>query len=94
MRTALFCVILLVLAGGLLLMATDLSFGHPLRSDMDDYFIRHGQDQTGVNNIVTSIVFDFRGFDTLGEATVLFPAVLGVGLMFRKLHSGEEHEND
>jgi len=62
MRTALFCVILLVLAGGLLLMATDLSFGHPLRSDMDDYFIRHGQYQTGVNNIVTSIVFDFRGF--------------------------------
>lgn len=94
MRPALFSVILLVLAGGLLLMATDLPFGQPPRTDMDDYFIRHGQEQTGVNNIVTAIVFDLRGFDTLGEATVLFTAVLGVGLMFRKLRTGEEYEND
>jgi len=53
-----------------------------------------GQEQTGANNIVTSIVFDFRGFDTLGEATVLFTAVLGVGMMFRKMKEGEEYEND
>jgi len=39
-------------------------------------------------------VFDFRGFDTLGEATVLFTAVLGVGMMFRKMKEGEEYEND
>jgi len=94
MRFALLTIVLLVLLGGLLHLATDLSFGNPPVSDMDDYFIQHGQEQTGANNIVTSIVFDYRAFDTLGEATVLFTAVLGVGMMFRKLKPGEEYEND
>ena len=94
MRIALLFAILLILSGSLLHLATDLSFGRPARADMDDYFNRHGQEQTAANNIVTSIVFDFRGFDTLGEATVLFTAVLGVGMMFRKLNAGEEYEND
>ena len=94
MKIALFSAILLVLFGGLMYIAADLPFGAPAVTDMDDYFIQHGQAQTGANNIVTSIVFDFRGFDTLGEATVLFTAVLGVGMMFRKLKEGEEYEND
>jgi len=94
MRIALLSVILLVLFGGLLHLATDMPFGNPPVSDMDDYFLQHGQELTGANNIVTSIVFDFRAFDTLGEATVLFAAVLGVGMMFRKLKPGEEYEND
>ena len=94
MRAFLFSAILLVLFGGLLYIATDLSFGQPPVSDMDDYFINQAQVQTGANNVVTSIVFDFRAFDTLGEATVLFAAVLGVGMMFRKLSPGEEYEDD
>ena len=94
MKFAIFSAILLVLFGGLLYLAADLPFGAPLKADMDDYFIRNSQPQTGANNVVTSIVFDFRGFDTLGEATVLFTAVLGVGMMFRKLKDGEEYEND
>ena len=94
MRHVLFSAILLLFFGGLLYLAADLPFGDPLRTDMDDYFIRNAQAQTGANNVVTSIVFDFRGFDTLGEATVLFTAVLGVGMMFRKLNPGEEYEND
>ena len=94
MRNVLFSAILLLFFGGLLYFAADLPFGAPARPDMDDYFIRNAQEQTGANNVVTSIVFDFRGFDTLGEATVLFTAVLGVGMMFRKMNEGEEYEND
>ncbi len=94
MRFALLTALLLILLGSLLHIAADLPFGNPPVTDMDDYFIRHGQEQTGANNIVTSIVFDYRAFDTLGEATVLFTAVLGVGMMFRKLKPGEEYEND
>ena len=94
MRNVLFSAILLLFFGGLAYLAVDLPFGHPPVADMDDYFIRNAQTQTGANNVVTSIVFDFRGFDTLGEATVLFTAVLGVGMMFRKLKEGEEYEND
>ena len=94
MRIAVFSAILLVLFGGLMYVVADLPFGAPAVTDMDDYFIRSSQTQTGANNVVTSIVFDFRGFDTLGEATVLFTAVLGVGMMFRKFNAGEEYEND
>jgi len=39
--------------------------GEPNATDMDNYFITHGQKETGANNIVTSVVFDYRGFDTL-----------------------------
>ena len=94
MRNVLLSAILLLFFGGLLYLAADLPFGNPPVADMDDYFIRNAQAQTGANNVVTSIGFDFRGFDTLGEATVLFTAVLGVGMMFRKLKEGEEYEND
>ena len=54
-------------------------------TDMDDYIIDNCQNETGANNAVTSVVFDYRGFDTLGEATVLFTAVAAVILIFRKV---------
>lgn len=40
------------------------------------------QEELGVNNIVTAVVFDYRGFDTLGEATVLFAAIISVFMVF------------
>jgi multisubunit Na+/H+ antiporter MnhB subunit len=61
-------------------------FGDIDEAAMDDYIIEHTQEETGANNGVTGVVFDYRGFDTLGEATVLFTAVAGVILIFRRLH--------
>lgn len=49
---------------------------------MDDYFLRNGQVETKSNNIVASVVFDYRGFDTLGEATVLFIVVSSISMLF------------
>jgi multicomponent Na+:H+ antiporter subunit B len=40
--------------------------------------------QRHTTNVVTSIVFDYRGFDTLGEEFILFAAVVGVVLLLRK----------
>lgn len=48
---------------------------------MDDYFLRNGQRETGSNNIVASVVFDYRAFDTLGEATVLFLVVSSIYML-------------
>jgi multisubunit Na+/H+ antiporter MnhB subunit len=58
-------------------------FGYPDASDMDDYIIQNAQEETGSNNVVTAVIFDYRGFDTLGEATILFTAVMGVLLLLR-----------
>ncbi len=59
-------------------------FGAPNATVMDDYMINHTQNETATNNAVTSTVFDYRGFDTLGEATILFTAVAGVLMIFRR----------
>jgi len=58
-------------------------FGYPDASDMDDYIIENAQEETGSNNVVAAVLFDYRGFDTLGEATILFTAVTGVLLLLR-----------
>lgn len=60
-------------------------FGDPPRAEMDAYFNRYSQPEVAANNAVTAIVFDYRGYDTLGEATVLFTAVSGVALILRRL---------
>jgi multisubunit Na+/H+ antiporter MnhB subunit len=62
--------------------------GQPVATGMDDYFIQNSQPETGANNVVTAIVFDYRGFDTLGEATVLFTAVSAVLALFRGVKAG------
>ena len=38
--------------------------------------------ETASANAVTSVVVSYRGFDTLGEVTVLFLAATGVGMLF------------
>jgi len=43
--------------------------------------------ETGSANIVTSVVVNYRGFDTLGELTVLFISAMGVALL---LNVGKE----
>jgi multicomponent Na+:H+ antiporter subunit B len=39
---------------------------------------------THVPNVVTSVLADYRSFDTLGETTVIFTAGIGVMLLLRK----------
>ena len=43
-----------------------------------------------VTNVVSAVVFDYRGFDTLGEEFILFAAVMAVALLLREARSGEE----
>lgn len=80
-------VMVAVLITGALLMHP---FGYP-PSDMDDYMIANSQAETASNNVVAAVLFDYRGLDTLGEATVLFTAVTGVLLLFRSLKKKEKN---
>ena len=50
-----------------------------------DEYIKTGLEKTGATNLVASIILDFRGYDTLGEATILFTAVIGVLAVIRKI---------
>ncbi len=52
------------------------------------FYLRNGLIFTGSANIVNSIVWDFRGYDTMGEETVLFAATMGVFLIIRRKRYG------
>jgi multisubunit Na+/H+ antiporter MnhB subunit len=47
-------------------------------------YLLQGKEHTGVTNMVTAILLDFRAYDTLGEATVLFCAVIGALAVLRR----------
>ncbi len=47
-------------------------------------YIQEGVNDTGATNIVTSVILDYRAYDTLGEATVLFTSILGAVVILRK----------
>ena len=58
------------------------AFGeHTMR--MSSAYILPGAEKTGSANLVTGVIFDYRGYDTLGEATILFTAVIGVLTVLR-----------
>lgn len=58
------------------------TFGQPTMRVAKEY-IEQGLKKTGAANLVASIILDFRGYDTLGEATILFTAVMGVLAVIR-----------
>jgi multisubunit Na+/H+ antiporter MnhB subunit len=59
-------------------------FGSPLMR-VSQHYIQEGLKQTGSANLVTSVLLDFRAYDTLGEATILFTAILGTLAILRKV---------
>jgi multisubunit Na+/H+ antiporter MnhB subunit len=86
MKKIIFGIAFIVFFSFLVISAINMRpFGLPTFSEMDDYFIENAQSETGANNVVTSIVFDYRGFDTLGEATVLFTTIVGIIALFRRI---------
>lgn len=63
-------------------------FGIPVMERFADapalVYLQTGLATTGAPNLVTAILLDFRAWDTLGEATVLFCAVLGAVSVLRR----------
>ncbi|MFH1883230.1 MAG: hydrogen gas-evolving membrane-bound hydrogenase subunit E [Planctomycetota bacterium] len=47
-------------------------------------YIEQGLQDTGASNVVASVVLDYRAYDTLGEATVLFTSIIGATVILRK----------
>ena len=47
-------------------------------------YLENGIKDTGATNIITAIYLDYRAYDTLGEATVLFTSVVGAVVLLRR----------
>ncbi len=76
------CLILLSVALFSLVAVSSPSFGSirnlPLKVYLPDTLAT-----TGALNVVASLVWDWRGYDTLGETTVFFAAAMSTVLLFR-----------
>ncbi|MCO6426644.1 monovalent cation/H+ antiporter subunit A [Nitrosomonas communis] len=59
-----------------------------------DYFMAHSVPDGGGHNVVNVILVDFRGYDTLGEITVMALAGLGIYAMLEHLQlKGPSHDS-
>ena len=80
---------LIALTGFLIIAVTGLpEFGSVENRHVAVFYLEHGLALTGSPNIVNAVLWDFRGYDTLGEETVLFCAALGVFMIIRRKKYG------
>jgi multicomponent Na+:H+ antiporter subunit B len=73
---------------GIKILETLPDFGTPIFAEAPEAasqtYISEGLAKTGAANIVASVILDFRAYDTLGEATVLFTSIIGATVILRK----------
>ncbi|MBN1192881.1 MAG: sodium:proton antiporter [Coriobacteriia bacterium] len=91
MRRALVAALLVIAAVPLMLAMAELpphgSPETPAYTHVSSYYLEHGEEEAGAENIVTGVILNYRGFDTQGEVTVIFTsmaAVLAVVLLDEK----------
>ncbi len=90
-----------LLALGAWAMTALRPFGRPLlsgdRPGVAQQYLSGGLADTGAANYVMGIILDYRAYDTLGEATVIFAAVVGVYAILRskgRVRDGTGNEPD
>jgi multicomponent Na+:H+ antiporter subunit B len=66
-------------------------FGEPLMR-VSNYYLSNGLTLIGATNFVTSVVLDFRAYDTFGEAMVLFVSISGAFAILRRWRR-EQHKD-
>ncbi|HOA54219.1 MAG: hydrogen gas-evolving membrane-bound hydrogenase subunit E [Acetivibrionales bacterium] len=87
----------LVAAYGVLIAVAELPpYGmsdNPVHNQVSERYINDALEDTGALNMVTSIVLDYRAYDTMFETIVLFTAALAVVITLksdkRKERSGK-----
>jgi multicomponent Na+:H+ antiporter subunit B len=57
---------------------------NPIAERLEPYFVENSIQHTATPNLVTSILADYRGYDTFGETTVVFAAGLSCFLLLRR----------
>jgi len=96
MRRIISITVLGIIAVGFILTFSQIPFGKD-KIDVANYYIKKGIEETGAVNIVTSVVLNYRGFDTLGEVTVLFIAAVGLGVVLfveKKVQKNVSNDKD
>jgi multicomponent Na+:H+ antiporter subunit B len=81
-------IIFVISLAGIKVFETLPDFGTPIFTQVpaaaSETYISDGLEKTGAANLVSSVILDFRAYDTLGEATVLFTSIIGATVILRK----------
>ena len=79
MRQLLVVIFLALIANALIFTVVEMPpFGspdNPTNNQVGGRYLENAVEETGSLNVVASVIMDYRAFDTLGEATVLFVAI-------------------
>ncbi len=79
--------LLVVLVTGSILVYGSLDmppFGdpaNPVHHHVAPHYLEESEHEIGIPNVVTSVLASYRGYDTMGETTVIFTAMVGVLLL-------------
>lgn len=65
----------------------------PIHHHVAPLYLKESLGATGVPNVVTSVLASYRGYDTLGEVTVIFTAGIGVILLLGSWRRGRREED-
>ncbi|MDI3527744.1 MAG: hypothetical protein PWR03_1927 [Tenuifilum sp.] len=82
--------ILLILLVGFIAVISSLIInftGSDELNPLAKHYAENGPSEVGAANLVTAVVVTYRGFDTLGEVTILFIAAAIVGFFLKALNS-------
>lgn len=88
-------IVLLAIFGVLLAVAELPPYGmadNPIHNQVSERYINNSLYDTGVSNMVTSIVLDYRAYDTMFETIVLFTATLAVIITLKSFEKEEEEK--
>ncbi len=55
----------------------------PASTHVSPYYLRHSLHDAATPNVVTTVLADYRGYDTLGETAVVFTAGMACILLLR-----------
>jgi multicomponent Na+:H+ antiporter subunit B len=80
-------VLLVIFLAGVRVFETLPPFGTPIFTKVAEApsqtYVEKGLTDTGAANVVAGVILDYRGYDTLGEATVLFTSIIGATIILR-----------
>jgi multisubunit Na+/H+ antiporter MnhB subunit len=80
----LFFVCLVILLGVLVLAFSEAPTVEAPLEPVAQIYAERTVAETGATNVIAAINFDWRAYDTLGEATILLAAATGVKLLMRR----------
>lgn len=83
--------LLIAVAGGLFMATVSyIVLVHPAPKSIGDFFLLRARSEGGGSNVVNVLLVDFRGFDTMGEITVLAIVALTVYALLRRFRPAPE----